>query len=113
MRGRAVRVAQAHPPYPGQSRRHYADHPDYAGEVDHAELIRGLERDFPDGWALSTSANALQEVLAVCPRKDAGRRHYHDEESGVRVGIWYVTNSAPCPPLRRWHSWEGVIFRRG
>jgi hypothetical protein len=36
------------------------DHPKYAGEVDHAELIRRLSAGFPDGWALSTSAEALQ-----------------------------------------------------
>jgi hypothetical protein len=27
-------MAYADPPYPGQSHRHYRDHPDYAGEVD-------------------------------------------------------------------------------
>lgn len=36
-----MRVAYADPPYPGQAARHYADHPDYAGEVDHQELEKG------------------------------------------------------------------------
>jgi hypothetical protein len=38
-----VLAALADPPYPGQSKKHYADHPDYAGEVDHAELVERLE----------------------------------------------------------------------
>jgi hypothetical protein len=33
------------------------DHPDYGGEVDHAALIERLAAY--DGWALSTSAEAL------------------------------------------------------
>jgi hypothetical protein len=31
----AVKIAYADPPYPGQAKKHYGDHPDYAGEVDH------------------------------------------------------------------------------
>jgi hypothetical protein len=37
-----VKFAYADPPYPGQARRHYSDHPDYGGEVDHRELIDRL-----------------------------------------------------------------------
>ena len=62
-----MRIAYADPPYPGQAKRHYGNHADYAGEVDHTELIRCLERDYPDGWALSTGAKMLQDVLAICP----------------------------------------------
>jgi hypothetical protein len=36
-----VRLAYADPPYPGRAHL-YADHPDYAGEVDHRELISRL-----------------------------------------------------------------------
>lgn len=32
-----MRIAYADPPYPGQSKL-YRNHPDYAGEVDHAAL---------------------------------------------------------------------------
>lgn len=38
-----MRVAIADPPYIGQSAKHYADHPDYAGEVDHLLLLRRLQ----------------------------------------------------------------------
>jgi site-specific DNA-adenine methylase len=54
-----MRFGYADPPYPGKSCKYYSGHEDYAGEVDHAALIEHLETDFPDGWALSTSAAAL------------------------------------------------------
>jgi hypothetical protein len=75
-----VRVAYADPPYPGQSKRHYGNHPDYAGEVDHAELVSRLVTEYPDGWALSTSSTALREVLALCPE-------------GARVAAWVNPSS--------------------
>lgn len=86
-------LAYADPPYPGQAKRHYGDHPDYAGEVDHRELIARLV-EF-DGWALSTSNRALQDVLALCP-------------PGVRVLAW----CKPIAPPMSGHGvfgWEPVI----
>lgn len=62
-----MRVAYADPPYPGRARRCYRDQPDFAGEVDHAELIAELEAGGYDGWALSTAADALRELLPLCP----------------------------------------------
>lgn len=59
-----MRLAYADPPYPGRAHL-YVDHPDYAGEVDHVALIRQL-REY-DGWALSTSAEALVDLLPHCP----------------------------------------------
>ena len=97
-----MKFAYADPPYPGQSERWYKDHPDYAGEVDHAALIGRLCRDYPDGWALSTNAKPLQAVLALCP-------------GDVRIAVWWNTNSAhPGPRTDRWWwSWEAVIVRGG
>src|SRR6266508_1600473 len=68
-----LRLAYADPPYPGNAWL-YRSHPDYAGEVDHAALIRRLSAY--DGWALSTSAAALPAVLVLCP-------------TGVRVAAWH------------------------
>jgi hypothetical protein len=91
-----LRLAYADPPYPGKAWL-YRRHPDYAGEVDHAALIRRLSTY--DGWALSTSAAALPAVLALCP-------------PGVRVAAWHrgerVTPS-------RWplNAWEPVIYTGG
>lgn len=96
-----MKFAYADPPYPGQSKRLYGSHPDYAGEVDHAELIARLGRDYPDGWALSTSVEALRDVLLLCP-------------ASVRVAVWNVTNRRPFNGAGRWHqSWEPVIVQGG
>lgn len=37
-----MRLAYADPPYPGQAKRHYGNHSDYAGEVNHRNLIDQL-----------------------------------------------------------------------
>ena len=89
-----MRVAYADPPYPGQAAKHYAEHPDYAGEVDHAELIVRLA-DF-DGWALSTSATALASVLPLCPK-------------GVRVMAWVKPFAAYKRNVTVAYTWEPVI----
>ena len=94
--GRPLRLAYADPPYPGKARL-YRDHRDYGGEVNHAVLIERLSAY--DGWALSTSAEALPGVLALCP-------------PGIRVAAWHkgerVTRSRY--PL---NAWEPVIYHGG
>ncbi len=94
--GRPLRLAYADPPYPGKARL-YRDHPDYGGEVDHAALLAELS-DY-DGWALSTSAEALPVVLALCP-------------PGVRVAAWH---RGERPTRSRWplRAWEPVIYCGG
>lgn len=59
-----MRLAYADPPYPGRAHL-YADHPDYAGEVDHHALIRTLKGY--EGWALSTNAESLHWLLPLAP----------------------------------------------
>lgn len=90
-----MHLAYADPPYPGQAKRHYGDHPDYAGEVDLAELIPSLFRY--DGWALSTSNDALPEVMSYfrCPQH-------------VRVLAWCKPIAPPFPG-RGVYGWEPVI----
>ncbi len=61
-----IRVAYADPPYPNKSHL-YAGRADYGGEVDHKGLCKRLCRDFPSGFALSTSARALPQVLRYLP----------------------------------------------
>lgn len=112
---RPMRFAYADPPYPGQSFRCYGDHPDYAGEVDHAELVAQLERDFPDGWALSTSAVALPEVLRLCPYRRGGDPKNPGRvrpEDSVRVLAWIKPSSAPRPVAVQF-GWEPVVLRGG
>jgi hypothetical protein len=94
-RHRAIRVAYADPPYPGLARRYYR-----SPEVDHVELVARLCRDYPDGWALSTGAYALRELLPLCP-------------AGARVCAW-VKPHAPHPHTNGVHNcWEPVIVVGG
>lgn len=64
---RPMRMAYADPPYPGRARRYYGSEPTFGGEVDHRELVASLRSSGYDGWALSTSADALREILPLCP----------------------------------------------
>ncbi len=56
-------------------------------------------REFPDGWALSTSAAALQQVLALCP-------------PGVRVCSWQRA-VRPTKSKRPISAWEPLIASGG
>ena len=94
--GRSLRLGYADPPYPGKAWL-YRGHPDYAGEVDHQALIARLGSY--DGWALSTSAEALPSVLALCPPR-------------VRVAAWHrgERTTRSRYPL---NGWEPVIYSGG
>jgi hypothetical protein len=92
---RAIRVAYADPPYPGLARRYYDSE-----EVDHRELVARLVRDFPDGWALSTGAYALREVLPLCP-------------AGVRVCAWTKPHGAHVRGHGIQNVWEPLIVCGG
>lgn len=94
------RFAYADPPYPGNAERLYGWHPDYAGEVDHGELVARLVDEFPDGWALSTGAVNLRAVLPLCP-------------GDVRVGAWVKPMLGMKPSASVQYGWEPVIFRGG
>lgn len=89
------RIAYADPPYPGTARKYYLNEPEYAGEVDHVELLSLLQRN--DGWALSTSAKALQDLLPLCP-------------PGVRVAAWVKPNGVPAATRGPHNTWEPVIY---
>jgi hypothetical protein len=95
-----MRFAYADPPYPRQSKKHYEDHPDYAGEVDHRALVKKLLDEFPDGWALSTNPGELRWLLPLVPE-----RH--------RVLSW----RKPFAAWKRNHwpayAWEPVILVGG
>ena len=88
--------AYADPPYLGQSKRLYGDHPDYAGEVDHKELIDRLESDY-DGWALSASMKSIPTLARLLP-------------VDVLTLSW-VKRTAPPLGDHRHYSWEPVFLR--
>lgn len=94
-----MRFGYADPPYPGKALLHYGGHPDYAGEVDHRVLVDELTATYVDGWALSTSAESLPAVLALCP-------------PGVRVAAW-VRGERATRSFRPLNAWEPVIYSGG
>lgn len=108
-----IRVAYADPPYPGKSRKYYRDHPDYAGEVDHAELIARLEDEFPDGWALSTSMDALPEVLALCPGPISRGRDGGGVRRQFRTMAWCKPNGQNGSSGGPLYAWEPLVVRGG
>lgn len=91
------RFAYADPPYPGLA-GYYRDHPDYAGEVDHAALLSRLATY--DGWALSTSARALPEVLALAVA----------QALPVRVAAWIRGPRPHATAMHALNAWEPVIY---
>jgi hypothetical protein len=90
-----VRFAYCDPPYIGQARKHYAKEATYAGEVDHAELIARLVRDY-DGWALSASSPSLKQLLPLCP-------------DGTRVMPWVKPFCAFKVNVNPAYAWEPVL----
>jgi hypothetical protein len=86
--------AYADPPYPGRAKRYYKK-----PEVNHRILINYLIDNYPDGWALSTSAATLPAILKLCP-------------DNVRVCIW---NRAPRPTrrIRAHNAYEVLIVAGG
>ena len=125
MTANRVRVAYADPPYPGCAHL-YKDHPDYAGEVDHSELVVRLAEDF-DGFILHTSSVALQEVLywfqhvAVAFRVMAWVKPFAAFKANVPVAYaWEPVIVSPCRKpvvsgrvvMRDWVS-EPITMQRG
>jgi hypothetical protein len=95
----SLRIGYADPPYPGCAFM-YKDHPDYAGEVDHADLIARLERDY-DGWVLHTSSTAgLRAVMPLITGLD-----------GVRVMGWMKSFAAYKRNVSVAYAWEPVIVK--
>jgi hypothetical protein len=90
----SLRLAYADPPYPGKA----GLYPE-GEEVDHRALVDRLVAEFPNGWALSTSASALQAVLALCP-------------ADVRVCSWHrqIRRTRSRRPLS---AWEPLIVYGG
>lgn len=99
---RPLRLAYADPPYPGLA-RYYAGHPDFAGEV----ALPGLLADLVayDGWALSTSARSLGDVLAIA------RAVALDAGAPVpSVAAWLRGRPVPHPSAAILNAWEPVLY---
>ena len=95
----AALIGYADPPYPGCAHL-YADHPDYAGEVNHAELIDRLVAEY-DGWCLHTSSVALGDVLPLA----------RAAAPTVRVMAWVKPFAAFKRNVPVAYAWEPVIVK--
>jgi hypothetical protein len=93
-----IRVAYADPPYPNRARI-YRRHRDYGGEIDVCGLVAQLVHEYPDGWALSTSSEALGAVLRFCP-------------ASCRVGAWF-RGERPTLAYHPLSAWEPIIYCGG
>lgn len=92
---RPLVFAYADPPYPGLAKRYYGD-----AEVDHASLIASLEYSGYAGWALSTSARALRDVLPLCPPR-------------ARVAAWVKPIGVSSRTRGMHNTWEPVVVCPG
>jgi hypothetical protein len=96
-----MRVAYADPPYPGCAKL-YKDHPDYAGEVDHNELVRRLLSEY-DGFILHTSSVALDSVLLAFPDRLS--------KLGCRIMAWTKPFCAFKRNVSVAYGWEPCIVK--
>ena len=98
-----MKIAYADPPYLGCCARYKHHHPDGACWDDwttHKRLIRRLNTDFPDGWALSLSSPSLHDILPMCP-------------ADCRVAAWVKPFAVFKPNVNPAYAWEPVIWRGG
>ena len=91
--------AYADPPYPRKAFL-YKGEPDFGGEVDHAELIASLLDERYDGWALSTSAASLRDLLPLCP-------------PAARVCAWVKPIGVSSATYGLHSTWEALIVVGG
>lgn len=94
-----MKFAYADPPYLGQGKKLYG-HPEWDDLDTHRQLIAYLQREFPDGWAMSASTPSLKSLLPLCP----------DDH---RVGGWFKPFAIFKPNVNPAYAWEPVIFRGG
>ena len=97
-----MKFAYADPPYYGNGKRRYSEHPEAAiwdSKDAHFDLVRRLVAEYPDGWALSCNPSDLGWLLPVCPE-------------GVRVAAWVKTFHQIRPTTVQ-YAWEPVIFVGG
>jgi len=96
----AVRIGYADPPYPGCAHL-YVDHPDYAGEVDHGDLLSRLDRDY-DGWIYHTNSTTLPQTIILC----------HDLAiTGYRIMSWVKPFAAFKRNVSVAYAWEPVLVK--
>ncbi len=95
-----MKIAYADPPYIGCAGL-YKDHPDYAGEVNYAELLYRLETEY-DGFILHASSPTIGTILSLL--KTVGCEKY-------RVMAWVKPFAAFKRNVSVAYAWEPVIIK--
>lgn len=96
-----LHVAYADPPYFGSCRMYKHHHPDglcWDDPATHEALVRRLEDEYPDGWALSLTSNSLRMYLPWCP-------------SDVRIAAWVKRTAVYKKGVNPTYAWEPLIYR--
>lgn len=95
-----LRIGYADPPYIGCAHL-YKDHPDYAGEVDHAALIERLQSEY-DGWVLHAAAT---------PKSMAVLAPLVERIEGARWMTWVKGFAAFKRNVSVAYAWEPVLVK--
>ncbi len=94
-----MKLGYADPPYINCAHL-YADHPDYAGEVDHAALVDRLQSEF-GGWVLHASATPAS-IAQLAPLV---------QKTGARWCGWMKGFAAFKRNVSVAYAWEPVIIK--
>lgn len=94
-----MKFAYADPPYLGMGAKMYG-YPEWDDIETHRSLIERLQRDFPDGWAMSASSPSLRHLLPLCPED-------------TRIAAWVKPFAVFRPNVHPAYAWEPVLFRGG
>lgn len=94
-----MKIGYADPPYPGCAYL-YRGHEDYAGEVDHRELVGRLGAEY-DGWVLHTHVGGLRMM----------EREHILPEDGIRVCQWVKGFAAFKRNVPVAYAYEPVIIK--
>ena len=92
-------IGYADPPYIGCAHL-YKDHPDYAGEVNHKNLVEELEYAY-DGWVLHAAATPTSMAI-LAPLV---------EKTGARWCSWVKGFAAFKRNVPVAYAWEPVIIK--
>lgn len=94
-----MKIGYADPPYIGCAHL-YKDHPDFAGEVDHAALVDRLQSEY-GGWVLHASATP-RSMAVLAPLV---------EKTGARWCTWVKGFAAFKRNVPVGYAWEPVIIK--
>lgn len=91
------RIGYLDPPYIGMAKLKYGNHPDYAGEVDHRQLLADTAQY--DGWILHCSVPSLPEILGYAT--DLGLEY--------RICAWMKTWATFRRNVPVAYAWEPIL----